>query len=142
VIDVPLRLGDEDLRITSLSTGTAHSVIFCNELPGDEAFFAVSPQIERHPWFPERTNVLWCRAEGDSCLRLRIWERGAGETLACGTGVCAAAAAAMRRGLAGDEVSVICPGGAFSVRRAGTDLWLRGPAEIVFQGQTSPDFLP
>ncbi|NLC56062.1 MAG: diaminopimelate epimerase [Armatimonadetes bacterium] len=141
VIGVPLQVAGVELTVTSLSTGTAHTVIFTEELPEDALFFAASPAIEHHPWFPERTSVLWCRVEAPDRLRLRIWERGVGETLACGTGVCAAAAAARHHGLAGDSVRVFCPGGEFEVTREGEALWLRGPAEIVFSGTLAPALL-
>lgn len=141
VVDVPLRVAGAPLRLNSLSTGTAHTVLFCERLPEDALFFAASPAIEHHPWYPERTSVLWCAVVAPGRLRLRIWERGVGETLACGTGVCAAAAAAQRRGDAGECVAVSCPGGDFEVVREGEDLWLTGPAEIVFSGTISPGFL-
>ncbi|MBI3946923.1 MAG: diaminopimelate epimerase [Armatimonadetes bacterium] len=137
VVGVPIRVAGADLELTSLSTGTAHTVVFRDALPDDALFLAASPALEAHPWFPERTSVLWCRVEAFGRLRLRIWERGAGETLACGTGVCAAAAAARRHGFAGDAVSVTCPGGAFEVSRERDDQWLRGPAEIVFVGDVA-----
>lgn len=135
LVGVPLEVAGVPLVLTSLSTGTAHTVLFREELPDDALFLSVSPALETHEWFPERTSVLWCQAEVYGRLRLRIWERGVGETLACGSGVCAAAAAAVRHGLAGKErVEVFCPGGAFQVRWEGSEQWLRGPAEIVFEG--------
>ena len=135
VVDVPLQVAGADLRVTSLSTGTAHTVIFQDPLPDDALFCTASPALETHPWYPERTSVLWCRVAAFGCLELRIWERGVGETLACGTGVCAAAAAARRHGLAGDHVAVRCPGGDFQVRWEGEEQWLLGPAEMVFAGE-------
>lgn len=134
VVDLPLSVAGARLRITSLSTGTTHTVIFRDELPGDTLFLSASPALEHHPWFPERTSVLWCVAQGGGRLLLRIWERGVGETLSCGTGVCAAAAAARRHGLAGDTAHVVCPGGEFDVVQEGEDQWLHGPAEILFEG--------
>lgn len=135
VVGVPLRIGETDVVITSLSTGTAHTVVFCEALPDNALFLDVSPKLEKHPWFPERTSVLWCQVERFGQLRLRIWERGVGETLACGTGVCAAAAAARRHALAGETVWVTCPGGSFQVVWEGDEQWLHGPAEIVFAGE-------
>lgn len=96
---------------TSVSTGTAHFVVFVEELPGDEAFFRVSPLIEMDPVFPERTSIMWTRAASSSRLELRIWERGVGETMGCGTGSSAAAAAWARRSGASGEIVVANPGG-------------------------------
>ncbi|HHX42243.1 MAG TPA: diaminopimelate epimerase, partial [Armatimonadetes bacterium] len=95
LVGVPLEVAGDPLVLTALSTGTAHTVLFREELPDDALFLSVSPALETHEWFPERTSVLWCQAEVYGRLRLRIWERGVGETLACGSGVCAAAAAAV-----------------------------------------------
>jgi diaminopimelate epimerase len=85
-----------------VSTGSAHFVVLKSELPKEAEFQALSPRIESHPFFPERTSVIWAQAESERRLRLRIWERGVGETLGCGTGAMAAALVwARARGLAG-----------------------------------------
>lgn len=90
VTDFSLPVEGEDIIVSTVNTGTTHTVIWVNELPGDERFFAVSPQIENHPLFPERTSVLWAKScDEGNCFDIRIWERGAGETLGCGTGACA-----------------------------------------------------
>jgi diaminopimelate epimerase len=109
-------------------------------LPGDAQFYDLSPRIERHPFFPERTSVLWTRIDGPHHLQLRIWERGAGETLGCGTGACAAAVLARAqnrlRGTTG-EVEVASKGGVLRVGWCGGDtdeIFLTGPAQIVFRG--------
>ena len=94
------------------------------------------PGIENHPRFPNRTNVGFMQIVGRNHIRLRVYERGAGETLACGTGACAAVAVGRRRGLLDEEVKVALPGGSAVVSWAGTDehLWLTGPATTVFTG--------
>jgi diaminopimelate epimerase len=110
-----------------------------DKLPDDARFFRVSPQIETHALFPERTSVLWTRVEGPDQLRLRIWERGVGETLGCGTGACAAVVLARAQAkIAGaGEVTVASKGGALRVSWPGgvdDPVTLIGPAEIVFTG--------
>ncbi len=135
VMDLPVDLPHGTVRITALFTGSTHGVLFVDSLPDDERFLRDSPLIENHPLFPERTSVLWTVVESPSRLRLRIWERGAGETLACGTGACAAAVAAQLHGLAGEEVEVHSAGGVLRVQwRPGSPVILTGAAELVFEG--------
>jgi diaminopimelate epimerase len=139
VVDYPLEVDGETIPLTALSTGTTHTVVLMDELPADERFFRISPLIEEHPLFPERTSVMWTARDPDpgaSRLRLRIWERGAGETLGCGSGACAAALAARLRGWVGDEVLVGSRGGELLVHwRPGEEIALTGPAEYVFEGR-------
>ena len=135
VVNVALDLHSELLTITALSTGSTHTVTFADELPGDDRFFRLSPLIETHPLFPERTSVMWCKRESASQVRLRIWERGAGETWGCGTGACAAAVAAALNGYTGDVVTVASKGGELKVEWRDRDkLLMTGPAEYVFRG--------
>jgi diaminopimelate epimerase len=132
----PLRVGGRTLTVTALSTGSTHTVVFVNELPDDPLFFRVSPLVENHPRFPERTSVMWARVESRNRLELRIWERGAGETLGCGTGACAAAVAARNAGLTDEEVTVASKGGELRIRWSeGQDIRMTGPAEVVFEGE-------
>jgi diaminopimelate epimerase len=127
--------GNEIHHVTTLSTGSTHTVIFVDELPDDGTFVALSPQLENHPWFPERTTVLWTKVIGENQLQLRIWERGVGETLACGTGACAAAVAAQITNRASGEIEVQSKGGVLRIAwREGESIRMTGPAEIVFQG--------
>lgn len=135
VIDYPLKVDGETLRITALSTGTTHTIVFVEEPPDEETFQYLSPRIENHPLFPARTSLMWTTVESPSRLRLRIWERGAGETWGCGTGACAAAVAAQLHGYVGEEVTVASRGGELRVRwREGETIWQTGPAEYVFEG--------
>lgn len=139
VTDYPLEVDGEVLPVTALSTGTAHAVILVDEMPDEETFQRLSPRIENHPLFPERTSVMWTRRE-DEALRVRIWERGAGETWGCGTGACAAAVAARLHGLVGEDVEVRSKGGAVTVHwRDGEALAQTGPAEYVFEGRYALD---
>jgi diaminopimelate epimerase len=138
VVDFPLDVCGELLPVTVVSTGTTHTVVFVDELPGDERFFLLSPHIEHHPAFPERTSVMWTRVAGPDRLELRIWERGAGETLGCGTGSCAAAVAAqVTRRVAASQIAVASKGGELEVRWRPTDamtIHLIGGAEAVYSG--------
>jgi diaminopimelate epimerase len=126
-------------HVTSLSTGTTHTVIFVDQLPEEKYFQELSPTIENHPWFPERTSVLWTKVLSRSEVHVRIWERGAGETLACGTGACAVAAAAWRTVRCdASEIKVQSKGGILHVTQNNAgELLLSGQVKVVFEG----DFL-
>ena len=95
----------------------------------------LGPLLERHPAFPERTNVEFAGMEGNGLL-VRVWERGSGVTLACGTGACAAFAAARRAGLCGPKACVRLPGGLLTVEEREGQLFMTGPARTVFEGET------
>lgn len=99
------------------------------------------PQIERDPLFPERTNVEFVSLLGRDRLRMRVWERGVGITLACGSGACAAAVAAHRRGLTGRRVTIVTDGGELAVDWRADGVWLGGPVMHVFDGRLGSDFL-
>jgi diaminopimelate epimerase len=136
-IDFELPLAQGPLRVTALSTGTTHTIVFTPELPGDERFTSLGPQIENHPLFPERTSVIWCRMAAPDRIETRIWERGVGETLGCGTGACAAVVAAVVHGrsAAGEPVAVRSRGGELTIRwTPGEAILMTGPAEYVFHG--------
>lgn len=138
VVDFPLELSEGTvLPITALSTGSTHAVTFVEELPEDALFSAVSPQVENHPLFPERTSLMWCKITGPNAMALRIWERGVGETWGCGTGACAAAVAAILHGYvpADKPVIVASRGGELVIRwREGDSIRMTGPAELVYKG--------
>ena len=135
VRDFDLHVDGADLRVDALSTGTTHTVLFPEALPTDDEFVRLSPLIENHRLFPQRTSVMWTLVEARDRIRLRIWERGAGETWGCGTGACAAVVAARRRGLVDDEVSVVSKGGELRVTWPGDGgIWKAGPAVRVFEG--------
>jgi diaminopimelate epimerase len=124
-------------RATCVSMGNPHCVIFLDAPPTDDLVLGVGPEIERHPAFPERINVEWAHVEGPASIRLRVWERGSGETLACGTGACAAVAAAARTGRAGRRAVVRLPGGELEIDWSDGDgrLYMTGPCEEVFRGE-------
>lgn len=127
---------------TTVDTGSLHTVLWPAKLPEDAAFFSDSPPLESAPCFAEKTSVMWTVAESSQQLTLRIWERGVGETLGCGTGACAAAVVAIHTGrtTAFEPVQVTSKGGTLLVRwdgREGSPIYLTGPAESVFSGTLS-----
>lgn len=117
----PIEVGGEELEASAVTTGSTHTVILVDELPGDERFQRMSRQLELSPLFPQRTSVIWTLPVSDRDLKIRIWERGAGETLGCGTGSSAAAAVWFRkRGLSG-AAEVQNPGGSIHIEMASWD---------------------
>jgi len=136
VVDVEGGLGIEPVEISALSMGNPHAVrVVCNV---DTAPVAeLGAKLEHHPRFPERVNVGFMQVLHRREIRLRVFERGSGETLACGTGACAAVVAGIRRGLLDDAVSVHTRGGDLGIRWAGSTapVFLTGPAVTVFEGE-------
>jgi diaminopimelate epimerase len=102
---------------------------------------AIGPAIEHDPLFPERTNVEFVQVIDRATLRMRVWERGGGVTLACGSGACAAAVVAVRRGLADRSVAVHVDGGTLQIDWRDDGVWMTGPATLVFEGRVAPEFL-
>jgi diaminopimelate epimerase len=122
-------------RGTAVSMGNPHIVLFVDEIT-DEQVLGEGPKIERHPLFPKRTNVEFVKVLSRKRIRMRVWERGSGETLSCGTGACAGAVAAVLNGLTGREVEVQLLGGSLRVEwdeKSGA-VYMTGPAEEVFTG--------
>ena len=123
------------LDISALSMGNPHAVQIVPDIERAPVE-SEGRTIERHPRFPERVNAAYMQVVDRANIRLRVYERGAGETLSCGTGACAAVVAGIRRGVLDDEVSVRTRGGDLTIgwRGAGTPVTLKGPARIVFEG--------
>ncbi|MCS6922945.1 MAG: diaminopimelate epimerase [Fimbriimonadales bacterium] len=132
--DFPLTVGGHTLRIACVNTGTTHTVLFGDTLPDDARFLELSPRIETHPMFPERTSVLWAVVVSRAEVRVRIWERGVGETLGCGSGAAAVAVLAYRAGWVDSEVRVVSRGGTLRVRYDPPRLFLTGQANWLFEG--------
>ncbi|PKO82926.1 MAG: diaminopimelate epimerase [Betaproteobacteria bacterium HGW-Betaproteobacteria-11] len=131
----PLEVAGRTLEISALSMGNPHAVQVVGDL--DRAPLAeLGPAIEHHPRFPQRVNASFMQIEDRHAIRLRVWERGAGETLACGTGACAAVVAGIRRGLLDSPVAVAMPGGALTIAWPGINasVMMTGPAVTVFRG--------
>ncbi len=124
----------------ALGMGNPHAVFF---VPDAEAvdLAARGPVLEHDPLFPQRCNIEFASVIAPDTLRLRVWERGAGITLACGSGTCAAAVAAHLRGLTGRQVRVQADGGVLQVDWRDDGVWLTGPVAYVFEGHLSADMM-
>lgn len=124
------------LEGASVSMGNPHFVSFTDESPSDALVHGVGPKAERHPRFPDRTNVEFVKVLGPSDVEMRVWERGSGETMACGTGACATAVAAITKGLTGPDVTVHLLGGDLRIRLDDRGhVLMSGPATTVFEGE-------
>ncbi len=128
-----ISIDGKDILYTPVSMGNPHAVIF--QKPTDELLLGVGPQIERHRDFPNRTNVEFVAPISRKELEFRVWERGSGETLACGTGACAAVAAGIARGILDKKVTVHLKGGDLLIElREDSHIYMTGPAAEVFSG--------
>ena len=127
------------VEVTALSMGNPHAVQLVADVDAAPVA-AQGPLIERHPRFPQRVNAGYMQVVDRATIRLRVWERGAGETLACGSGACAAAVTAIARGLADSPVRVGMRGGTLSVAWAGPGaaVFMTGPATTVYEGEWEP----
>lgn len=124
----------------AVGMGNPHCVRFVADAEAVE-LSSVGPGHEHDPLFPQRTNVEFAALIGSDHLRMRVWERGAGITLACGSGACATAVAAHLRGLTGRRVQLEADGGMLEVDWRDDGVWLTGPVERVFDGVLSPDYI-
>ena len=131
-----LTLKDEKVEIAILSMGNPHAVQVVADIERAPVT-TQGPLLEHHPRFPNRVNAGYLQVHDRHRIALRVWERGAGETLACGTGACAAAVAGILRGLLDSPVTVQARGGTLTVSWAGGDngVWMKGPAGSVFAGE-------
>ena len=132
-INENLQIDEEQYKITCLSVGNPHCVVFVDKVD-DFPVQLVGPKIENHSLFPKKTNVEFVQVLNRNELKVRVWERGCGETLACGTGACAAVAAGNLLQKVGGKVTVHLLGGDLEVEYA-ERLFLSGPAEKVFEGK-------
>ena len=131
-------MGGKKFQYTSASMGNPHVVIFVNESWTHVETCEWGPQIESHPQFPGRTNVEFVKVTGISSLDVSVWERGAGLTLACGTGACAAAAVALSSGRVTGALDVKLPGGVLRIDwrpDKGLPLWMEGSATEISSGE-------
>ncbi len=138
VVDQPFRVGGQDLLITAVSMGNPHCVIFVDDV-AEVDVPGLGSRIETDPAFPRRTNVEFVQVLSRKELVMRVWERGSGITLACGTGACASAVAAALTGRAGRQVRVHLLGGSLDIEWAEDDhVYMTGPAVEVFRGVYDP----
>ncbi len=132
----PITVCGETWTVSAVNTGNPHCVTFVDD-PDALDFPRIGPAFEHHPIFPERVNAEFVRVIDRETLQMRVWERGSGETLACGTGATASLAVAARLGLCGDEADVRLRGGTLRIAwdRRENLLYMTGPAEFVFDGE-------
>jgi diaminopimelate epimerase len=141
VVDEAVEVQGEVLRVTAVNVGNPHCVVFTEDL-GQVDLLRLGPALECHPLFPQRTNVQFAEVLAPDRVRIRIWERGAGHTLASGSSACAVAAACVRRGLTGRSLRVEMEGGTLRVSvEEGYRLRMTGPASEVYTGQLLPEFV-
>lgn len=131
---ITLNVEGMKLDFFCVSMGNPHAVTF-DLYPEDDSFYRLGPALEHHSAFPAKANIEFCRVR-DGGVDVRVWERGDGETLACGTGACATLTAAASLGLTGRESAVRLPGGELIIRwQDDNHLFMTGPAETVFEGE-------
>ena len=136
VIDMPLEVEGRTLAVTCLSMGNPHAVLFLDGPVGEYPLADVGPKVEHHQVFPERVNFGVAQVLARDRMEVRVWERGVGETLACGSGSSAAMVAAHLKGLVGNRVDITQPGGTLALEWAGRgEAYLTGGAEFVFEGE-------
>ena len=140
VIMHPLVIDGKEYKITGVSLGNPHAVVFIDKKPADFPVCQLGPLFENNDFFPERTNTEFAFVEDRRTIWMRVWERGTGETLACGTGTCATVVAAILNGLvdAGEKITVHLLGGDLEIEwsgKEGDSVFMTGPAENVFEGE-------
>ncbi len=135
VLDYSLAVDGERLPLSFVSMGNPHAIHFQERPVADFALSRLGPEVEHHPIFPRRVNFEVARVISPELIEARVWERGAGETLACGSGAAAIAVIARLHGYVGSKVDIKLPGGVLNVEWNGTDeVFLSGSAEVVFTG--------
>ena len=136
LMDYPLEIDGETFRIGCVSMGNPHAVAFLDAPVDDVPLHDIGPKIEKHPMFPQRVNFEIVNVIDPGHVKVRVWERGSGLTMACGTGACAVVAIGHLRGLTKGDVTVSLPGGDLTVSWPGHgEVIMEGPIEEVFQGE-------
>ena len=135
ILDYPVHVEGRDLLLTFVSIGNPHGVCFVEDV-ADFPLADLGPIVEHHPLFPQRLNFEIARVVSRQGITARVWERGAGETLSCGSGACAIAVAAQLHGYVDSQVDVVLPGGRLGLEWNGEgNVYLSGEAELVFTGK-------
>lgn len=133
-VDAALDLGDQSLKVTCVSMGNPHCITFIDEL-NDHWVHDIGPKVEVHPMFPNRVNAEFIEVVSPTELKMRVWERGSGETQACGTGACASAVAGVLTGRSERDVLIHLPGGDLRLEWADSEeVFMTGPAVEVYEG--------
>jgi len=136
VVDAPIVVQGKEYRMTCVSMGNPHAVVFMDDVDNLD-IEKVGPYFENHECFPNRTNTEFVEVVNDHYVKMRVWERGTGETLACGTGCCATAVACVLNGKTSDEITVKVLGGEIKIHWDQNEnlVYMTGPAVIVFDGE-------
>jgi len=141
VVEQTIEANGKTFKVSAISMGNPHAIIFLDDLENDIDFAVDGPALEAHPAFPAKTNVEFVQVISDDHLKMKVWERGAGPTLACGTGTCALVVAAIRAGqiprpVEGSAVRVTLPGGDLFIewRESNNKIYMTGPANFSFNG--------
>lgn len=136
VIDEPILVDGKEYRMTGVSMGNPHAVVYIDDVKGLD-IEKIGPKFENHKVFPDRVNTEFCKVLDDHTVEMRVWERGAGETLACGTGACAVAVASILNGYTKEEVTIKLLGGDLKIfwDRKENLVYMTGPATVVFDGE-------
>jgi len=136
ILDYPVTVGGEELPMSFVSIGNPHAVYFYPHSISDFPLSRIGPEVEQHELFPKRVNFEIARVIDRKQMEARVWERGVGETMACGSGACAVAVLAQLHGYVDNRVDIKLPGGILEVEwSGGGEVFLSGPAEIVFTGE-------
>lgn len=136
VMDFPIMIGKRKLSMTFISMGNPHAVYFSREPVDKFPLGLIGPKVENYEAFPKRINFEIANVVGQKKVKARVWERGAGETLSCGTGACAIAVAAILHGYTDTVVEIELPGGSLEVEWNGKDeVFMSGPANYTFKGE-------
>ena len=135
VVNYPVEIAGQPWEITCVDMGNPHCVVFCSRVDGVDVA-RIGPQFEHAPYFPDRINTEFIRVVNPSTIKMRVWERGSGETLACGTGACATAIACILNGKTDNEVLVHLLGGDLLIKydTEKNTVFMTGPAAEVFSG--------
>ena len=135
-VNVPISVDGDEYRMTCISMGNPHAVVYLDDIQNMK-IEKIGPKFEHHPCFPNRVNTEFARVLDRETVEMRVWERGSGETLACGTGACAVAVASMVNGLTEDCVTVQLLGGNLKIEwdREKNVVYMTGPATVVFDGE-------
>lgn len=141
IIGEKIEVCNKEFGMTAVSMGNPHAVIFVEEEMDDDLFFSVGPAMEKSEFFPEFTNVEFVKVNSRNEINVRVWERGVGETLACGTGACACVVASVLNDKTDDEVVVKLKGGDLEIKwnRKNNHLFKSGPAKLVYDTRIELD---
>lgn len=136
LVDEPIEVDGRIYRMTAVSMGNPHAVVYIEDIKNWD-IEEIGPKFEHHPHFPQRVNTEFCRVIDRHTVEMRVWERGSGETLACGTGACAVAVASILNGYTENNVTVRLLGGDLDIvwDRTANHVFMTGPAVVVFDGE-------